>query len=159
MLYFTFKDKPKGLIGNPTDYLCDIAKPSWFEDDFVKEMIMKLDKTECYGMYNMKSAILGPVNCTMLSGGVSALILLYELGDSITVDVKWCGDNCISWIEKIAKKRDIKLCISRGMRFSKDIEGICIDTGHHITNFEEYLDEDEYALDQMQAARERGEVY
>lgn len=79
-------------IKAPRKYFDLVMKPEWFEDEFVKQMVKDVDKTEVVSAYQMTSSVLGPINSTIISGGVKNLILAYEMDRPI--DASNCGDNC-----------------------------------------------------------------
>lgn len=121
----------------PRERLIQEADPKWFEDEFVKQMILDIDQTECYGMYNMKSRVLGPINVSMLSAGVSNLILAYKT--DLVIDATKSGDNCAKWYQEIAKNKDVTLNLAYSMHFTPPFEIYCINTGTIMTTWKEFM--------------------
>lgn len=87
----------------------------WFEDQFVKDMILDVDKSEVISPYCIASPVLGQIAPERLSGGVKALILMYKTDFEIWATA--CGDNCAKWILKIAEKKDLTISLEHYMRF------------------------------------------
>lgn len=101
----------------------------WFDDPFVKEMVMEIDKSEVISANLIISPVLGPVSYEKLSGGVKVLIMLYKMPEM----EQWatsCGDNCLPALVKIAKMHDITVKYSHCPdRFPDDVEAEFLDTG------------------------------
>ena len=51
----------------------------WLQDEFVQKMILDVDKSEVLNSGVIKSPILGLIPPTEISGGVKALILIYQI--------------------------------------------------------------------------------
>lgn len=146
MLYMTFKHdskvaKTEKLVTSIKAYFDSVAKREWFDDDFVKEMILEIDQTECYAAYNMYSPFLGAMNFKQLSGGVKGLILLYKHNENkLFLKSSTFGDNCVSCLLKIAEQRDVYLCMTHILKLPKVFTAVCLDSGETISNYREYLD-------------------
>jgi len=66
----------------------------WFDDPFVKELVMEIDESEVISHNLIISPVLGPLSYERLSGGVKVLIMLYKMSEM----EQWassCGDNCL----------------------------------------------------------------
>lgn len=102
---------------------------AWFEDAFVKEMVMEVDKSEVVSANLIISPVLGPISCDRLSGGVKVLIMLYKMPEM----EQWassCGDNCLPAMVKIGKIQDVTVKFSHCPdRFPDDVEAEFLDTG------------------------------
>ncbi len=101
----------------------------WFDDPFVKDLVMEIDNSEVAGPYLIISPVLGPISFEKLSGGVKVLIMLYKMPEM----EQWatsCGDNCFPAMARIGKIQDIKVKFSHCPRFlSDDMEAQFTDTG------------------------------
>lgn len=92
-----------------------LYQEEWMEDQFVKDMILDVDKSKVLDKYCIESPILGQIPPEKLSGGVKALILMYETDFEIWATA--CGDNCSKWILEIAKRKDITISLEHYMMF------------------------------------------
>jgi hypothetical protein len=111
-------------ITSPDFYLLVVVKRDWFDDEYVKQMILDVDKTICHSAFNMESPVLGGINYSMLSTGVKNLILAYKLNNPV-IDLSKCGNNCAKWIADIGKKKDYTGDLYHIMVFSKNTEFEC----------------------------------
>ena len=81
---------------------------SWFNDPFVCEMLLDVDKTtyKTGGVFN--SQTLGAIPPEKLSGGLQTLIMIYEMPEKV-FDATSCGPNCAKWLVEIGKKKDVTI--------------------------------------------------
>ena len=100
----------------------------WFEDPFVKDLVMEIDKSEVVSANLIISPVLGPISFERLSGGVKVLIMLYKMPEM----EQWassCGDNCLPAMIRIAKMQDVSVKFSHCPDcFPEDVEVEFIDT-------------------------------
>jgi hypothetical protein len=125
MLKLSINKKMPGEIIIPDTYIKSVVKKDWFEDTYIKDMILDVDKTICYSAYNMESPVLGGINYNQLSTGVKNLILAYKLENPV-IDISLCGDNCAKWIIDIGKKKDYIADLYHVMIFDEKTEFNCI---------------------------------
>lgn len=92
-------------------YFNNTYDDAWLDDPFVKKIIRTVDDSEVQGRQCIVSPVLGQIPPERLSGGVKALILLYEEDDFYT-DLIVCGSNCEDLILDIAERKDIFCCLS-----------------------------------------------
>lgn len=101
----------------------------WFDDPFVKDLVMEIDKSEVVSPNLIISPVLGPISFERLSGGVKVLIMLYKMPEM----EQWassCGDNCLPAMIHIAKMHDVMVKFSHCPdQFPDDVEVEFIDTG------------------------------
>lgn len=129
MLYFTFV-KPDDFIRDVSTYFMHHLDLSILNDEFVKEMIKDVDKTEVVSENLLISPVFGPIPPSKLSGGVKALILMYAQDKPVWATA--CGDNCAKWIVEISKKKDIKIVLGHRMHFPEKFEAVCLDNGESV---------------------------
>ena len=91
-------------------------RPEWFEDPFVQEMIVDIDKSHVGGENLIISDVLGPIPPERLSGGVQTLILIYKRPD-LMFNATSCGENCAKWLLKIGEKEDVSVNLRYLMPF------------------------------------------
>ena len=101
----------------------------WFNDPFVKDLVMEIDKSEVVSPYLIISPVLGPINFEKLSCGVKVLIMLYKMPEM----EQWatsCGDNCFPAMAKIGRMQDIQVKFSHCPKFLSDnMEAQFVDDG------------------------------
>jgi hypothetical protein len=146
----------KIYLGNSEDIDVDIEYPDsafkyeykveWFDDSLVKEMVKDVDKTIVESAYRMDSEILGPINCSMLSGGVKMLIMALKADDIYSVNGDSCGDNCGKWSIEIGKHKDLTISLSYLMFLPGEFEIEVINTKKIIHNYYEFLTEAQIVL-------------
>lgn len=134
-------------FGYDTEALLSIDKyfnntydEEWFDDPYVKEMVSDIDHSEVLDKYCIQSPVLGQIAPERLSGGVKALICMYEL-DDFYVDLIVCGKNCEKWIAEIAQKKDVKASLSG---YDLDFEGVdiqakCLNDNSEIHGYKEWI--------------------
>lgn len=137
MLRIHFGDLPN-QIPSPKAELLQQNLAEWYDDPIVQQMIRDIDDTICYGIRNMSNSVLGSVNNTTLSGGVSSLILAYKL-DNCIIRVDACGDNCAEWLLKLGQMKDITITLGHIMRFPEPFSIYCINLNKTLTSFKEYV--------------------
>ena len=124
MLNIFFGDK-QDAIYNTEVYFKNTFQDHWLKDDFAKEVIKGVDKSEVIDTYLIKSPVLGMIPPTMLSGGAKTLLLIKNCPNTI-FNASTCGDNCAKYILKLAKERDVTINLRHIMRFGKKFEAkIC----------------------------------
>lgn len=125
------------MIDAPS-YFDNVYEDEWIEDDFVKEMIRDVDRSEVISSHIIESPVLGAITPKELSGGVKVLILMLK-DDSFIYNMSNCGDNCAKWILKIAEKKDLMVYLQHIMRFEGDFEIQIMNTGKIVHNMKEYV--------------------
>ena len=127
----------KGEIKHPDSYFDNVFEDTWFDDPFVKAMVLSVDRTEVISAFNMVSPVLGGINYNSLSTGVKNLILAYKL--NVVIDASFCGDNCAQWILKIAEQKDLTISLYNIMAFECDFKAYILNNGKHISTYKEYV--------------------
>ena len=132
----------KALI-DPSPFFDTEFSSEWLKDDFVKEMIMGIDKSEVISPQCIESPVFGQIPPQWLSGGVKACILLYEFfdDDDLLLDLAACGENCTPWLAKIFAMRDCTIvCSAFDISFKGyDIQGVCLNDNSQISNWEDWV--------------------
>lgn len=117
----------------PYDRAVDVVfrgnyEDEWFDDPFVKEMVLDIDKSEVISPYLIISPVLGSISYDRLSGGVKVLIMLYKMPD-MEQCASNCGDNCLPAMVKIAEMHDITVKFSHCPdRFPDNVQAEFLDT-------------------------------
>lgn len=117
MLKIIFGDC-EDAIHNTSMYFDNVYKDKWIVDDFAKEVIKDVDKSQVLDTNLIQSKVLGKIPPTKLSGGTKTLILMYNMPRTI-FNASNCGDNCAKWILEIAKKKNIVINLRHFMDFGK----------------------------------------
>lgn len=102
----------------------------WLKDPFVQRMIESVDDSQVLSTSCIKNEVLGLFPPTDLSGGIKALILMYETDEIIYATN--CGDNCASWIMEIAEKKDITICLEHYMEFPENVKALVVNYGRFV---------------------------
>ena len=136
MLKITFT-RPEDIILNVDVYFNNRYDKEWFKDPMVKEMVKDVDLSDLLDNGTTMSPVLGPIPVTKISGGVKALIL--ALKTDIVIYGTAMGDNCSTWLAKIGKMKDVDICFEHPMKFTTDLDAICVDTGRIIKTPKDFL--------------------
>lgn len=126
-----------GEVKFPDSYFDNTFEDEWFDDPFVKSMVLSIDKTEVISAYNMISPVLGGINYKSLSTGVKNLILAYKT-DCI-IDASYCGDNCAKWLLKIAEMKDLVIVLYNIMGFECDFTAKILNNNKIIHTYKDYV--------------------
>jgi hypothetical protein len=110
----------------------------WLKDDFVKQMILDVDKTIVREDLSIYSPYLGVIPVDSLSTGVKNFMIAY--GTSFPIDASKCGDNCAKWICKIAKMKDLKVALYHIMVFPSNLQAVITNYDVNVNNYAEYHD-------------------
>lgn len=137
-------DTLEGEITSPSKYFDSFYEREWFDDPFVKQMVLDVDQTVVYSALSMESEYLGIISCKELSGSVKNLILAYKT-DNI-IDASFCGDNCAKWFIEIGKRKDLIITLQHIMLLSGNFEIFFINSNKFVYNGAEYAAEMAYLL-------------
>lgn len=137
MLKITFT-KSEDLLRNVDAYFDHQYDKEWFKDPMVKAMVKDIDLSDLLDNGTTISPVLGPIPVSRISGGVKALIL--ALKTDVFIWGTTMGDNCSTWLAKIGKMKDVDICFSHPMKFTTDLDAICIDTGRIIKTPKDFMD-------------------
>ena len=96
MLHIHYKPV-KNMVRTVRPYFDNTYMDEWFNDDFVKQMVLDVDKSVVIAEDCVRSPVLGTIPVTKISGGVKALILMYKCPE-LVIWATACGDNCSKWI-------------------------------------------------------------
>ena len=119
MLKITFT-KPENLSRGVDAYFDNWYDKEWFKDPMVKAMVKDIDLSDLLDNGTTMSPVLGPIPVTQISGAM--------------------GDNCSTWLAEIGKMKDVDICFEHPMKFTTDLDAICIDTGRIIKTPEDFMD-------------------
>lgn len=135
-VYFGLRE---GTVRKPKSYFMNCLDPKCLEDDFIKQMVLDVDKSEILSANCINSPVLGQIAPERLSGGVLALIIMY-VTDEI-VDATKCGENCAKWIMEIGRRKNLSIDLEYNMPFEfKDGDEIMIlNDGKTVSNPYDYL--------------------
>lgn len=128
----------ENVIINPMKYFDVKRKPDWFNDEFVKKMILDVDNAKAVQdefILGCEGRAITPLH---LSGGVKTLICIYEMPDKFWYGSSM-GDNCCESLAAIARMADIKILLRHFMDIPDDCEDVLYVKGKKVT-IEEYED-------------------
>lgn len=125
-------------VFSPDTYFNYNFEEEWFEDEFVKEMVLDVDLSKVEAPHLISSPVLGLIAPERLSGGVKALIVMYK-EPKLIVNASACGNNCAKWILKIGKKQDITIRLGYEMEFEEPFDIFIQNSGKTIHSYREFL--------------------
>ena len=138
MLNIYFGDMPEAIY-NTEVYFMNVYDDEWIVDDFAKEVIKKVDKSEVLDSQAIKSPVLGVISPERLSGGTKTLLLMKNMPDKV-FNASTCGDNCAKYILKLAKERDLTINLRHLMDFGKArFKAHILNDNSDVTGMEELL--------------------
>ena len=117
MLNIYFGNMPDAIY-NTEVFFQNVYDDEWITDDFAREVIKKVDKSEVLDSQAIKSPVLGIIAPERLSGGTKTLLLMKNMPQMV-FNASTCGDNCARFILKLAKDNDITINLRHIMNFGK----------------------------------------
>lgn len=138
MLKIFFGDMPEAIYNTDT-YFNFTYDEDWLMDDFAREVIKKVDKSEVLDKGAVQSPVFGIIPPERLSGGTKTLLLIKNCPDRV-FNASTCGDNCARFILKLAKDRDVTINLRHIMNFGKSkFQAEVLNDGIMVTGMEDYL--------------------
>ena len=107
MLHLYIGDKKEYYLSGDKvfDYKFDKSK---LMEDFSKEVIRTIDKSEVVSEHLIISPVLGAIPPSYLSGGSKTLIMLMYADFKFYIEAM--GDNCFPLLKRICDKKEIYMC-------------------------------------------------
>jgi hypothetical protein len=142
MLKIVFGDVPNSVY-HPPVYFDNRYLDEWITDPMSVEMIKDVDGSRVIGQHLIESPVLGPIPPRDLSGGVKTLMLMKFDESGKIFNASACGDNCASWICRIAEEKDLTINLHHIMDFShvKNFHAHVVNTERDVNDFREFVDE------------------
>ena len=126
-------------IFNTAVYFKNTYEDSWITDEFAKEMILDVDKSEVLGNAVIDSPVLGKISPLALSGGVKTLILIKN-EPNMVFNASTCGDNCAKWLLKMSENKEVTINLRHLMDFGENEFRIkVLNTNQTANNMEELV--------------------
>lgn len=110
----------ENVIYNTSLYFKNTYEPDWLMEADTRQMILDIDKSTVISSGAIQSPVLGVIPPASLSGGVKTLILIDHVPDRV-FNASNCGDNCASWLLRIASRKDVTVNLRHIMDFG-DVE-------------------------------------
>lgn len=117
MLRVWFGDK-ENAIYNTSVFFKNRYKDEWILEDFSREVIADVDRSQVIDANSIQSPVLGNISPLQLSGGVKALMLMKHFPGKV-FNASNCGDNCAKWILKLGEEQDFTINLFHVMNFGK----------------------------------------
>ena len=117
MLNIYFGDMADSIY-NTSVYFNNTYDDEWLDDEFAREVIKKIDRSEISGPHAIISTVLGVIPPERLSGGTKTLLLMKNVPDKV-FNASTCGDNCAVFILRLAKERELTINLRHLMDFGK----------------------------------------
>ena len=138
MLRIFYGDMPEAVF-NTSMFFKNSYDDDWIVDDFSKQMIADVDKSEVLGTGVIDSPVLGKIAPERLSGGVKTLMLVKFMPERV-FNVSTCGNNCAKWLLKIAAREDRTVNLRNIMNFGEEpFEVYVMNTGKTARSMKELL--------------------
>ena len=118
MLHVFYGDMPEAIF-NTAVFFKNSYDDAWIVDDFSRQMIKDVDKSEVMGTGVIDSPVLGKIAPERLSGGVKTLMLVKFMPDMV-FNASTCGNNCAKWLLKIAENEDRTVNLRNIMNFGEE---------------------------------------
>ena len=138
MLNIFYGNMPEAIF-NTAVYFKNTYEDSWITDEFAKEMILDVDKSEVLGNAVIDSPVLGKISPLALSGGVKTLILIKN-EPNMVFNASTCGDNCAKWLLKMSENKEVTINLRHLMDFGENEFRIkVLNTNQTANNMEELV--------------------
>ena len=138
MLNIFYGNMPEAIF-NTAVYFKNTYEDSWITDEFAKEMILDVDKSEVLGNAVIDSPVLGKISPLALSGGVKTLILIKNEPNKV-FNASTCGDNCAKWLLKMSENKEVTINLRHLMDFGENEFRIkVLNTNQTANNMEELV--------------------
>ena len=118
LLHVFYVDMPEAIF-NTAVFFKNSYDDAWIVDDFSRQMIKDVDKSEVMGTGVIDSPVLGKIAPERLSGGVKTLMLVKFMPDMV-FNASTCGNNCAKWLLKIAENEDRTVNLRNIMNFGEE---------------------------------------
>lgn len=140
MLRVYFGDRENSVY-NTSVFFRHSYKDSWITEDFTREIVADIDKSQVINSSSIVSPVLGNISPLQLSRGVKAIILMKHYPGKI-FNASSCGDNCARWILKLAEEQNFTVCLYHIMDFGSGEFDIRImnDRKLIVHNMDEFID-------------------
>jgi len=132
-----------GAVYHPPTYFDNRYEDEWITDPLSVEMIKDIDNSDVISACLIQSPVLGAIPVRDISGGVKTLILMAFDKSGKIFNASACGDNCVRWIVKLGRQKDLTINLHHVMDFGEvtDFEALILNTGKTVYSYEEYLKE------------------
>ena len=137
MLNIYFGEMPDAIY-NTAAYFNNTYQGDWLTNDFAREVIKGVDRSEIIGKQLIKSPVLGLIPPEQLSGGTKTLLLIKNCPNMV-FNASTCGDNCAKYILKIAKEQDVTINLYHIMRFGKRFKAKILNDGSIVDSMEQMI--------------------
>ena len=117
MLRVWFGEK-ENAIYNTSVFFKNRYQDEWILEDFAKEIIADVDRSQVLDANTIQSPVLGNISPLQLSGGVKALLLMKYYPGKI-FNASNCGDNCAKWILRLGTEQDFTIELFHVMDFGE----------------------------------------
>lgn len=118
LLHVFYGDMPEAIF-NTAVFFKNSYDDAWIVDNFSRQMIKDVDKSEVMGTGVIDSPVLGKIAPERLSGGVKTLMLVKFMPDMV-FNASTCGNNCAKWLLKIAENEDRTVNLRNIMNFGEE---------------------------------------
>ena len=131
------------IVMNPIAYFSNHREVDWFNDMFVREMIMGIDRAEVIRDEAILKENGRGITPEQLAGGTQTLICIYKNPDTMFYGEPM-GDNCIPFLMRISEMYDINLLLEHFMGFRDEdfnnfnVDGETVDYNGYLEAFADF---------------------
>ena len=131
------------IVMNPIAYFSNHREVDWFNDMFVREMIMGIDRAEVIRDEAILKENGRGITPEQLAGGTQTLICIYKNPDTMFYGEPM-GDNCIPFLMRISEMYDINLLLEHFMGFRDEdfnnfkVDGVTVDYNGYLEAFADF---------------------
>lgn len=135
----SYKFVQSNYITRVSPYFDNIYEDEWFHNNFTKEVVKEIDKSEVIDARSIYNEYGGSLPVTSISTGAKSLLLLMFTDRKVSGDRM--GDNCIPKLLEIAAIKDIHISLDHLMNFPEIFEATVENTGVVIHNMKDFIKE------------------
>lgn len=135
----SYKFVQSNYVTRVSPYFDNIYEDEWFQNDFTKEVVREIDKSEVIDARSIYNEYGGSLPVTSISTGAKSLLLLMFTDRKVSGDRM--GDNCIPKLLEIASIKDIHISLDHLMEFPERFEATIENTGIVTYNMKDFIKE------------------
>lgn len=141
-MYLSVLYEPEtNYVRNADSFFSTTFKKDWLNNEFVRKMILDIDKTKVVQDRCLESPILGMISPLELSSGVKELICIYNIPEPYIYKGSIMGDNCFPWLFEITKTKDVHMFLNYcpELPLNMELNAIFTDSCKLVTTEEEFV--------------------
>ena len=127
------------VLHNVEVYFKNQMDYSWLDDEFAREVIADVDRSQVVSSHCIVSPVLGQIPPTALAGGTKSMLLMKNQKERI-INASNSGDNGAKWILKLGQMQELTINLNHIMDVGEGVfEAEILNNGHVIHNMKEFV--------------------